>query len=154
RSRKIKKPVAAGAVVLIDFLEALGQRLVTRFVPELALVIKDRLRKVLPDFVAHCLSRKLARRFFKIAPEFVVGFWPASEADNRHGRRKLAIGGQIVQCGDKFAMGEVARSAEDHNRAWLRHGARRQAFAQWIWFVLISGLIHRQPKLRRFSPLR
>src|SRR5215475_2582741 len=89
RSSKIKEAVAAGAVVLIDFIEAFGQRVVTGFVSELALVIKDRLRKVLPDFIADALPGKLARGLFEIVPEFIVCFWPASETDNHHGWRQV-----------------------------------------------------------------
>jgi len=141
-------------MIFVDFIEPLGQRFVTSFVLELALVIKDRFRKVFPDFIAHGLPRKLARGFFEIAPEFVVSFWPAGETDNLHGGWQVAIGGEVIQCRDKFAMGEIAGRSEDHNRAWLRYGARGQTFAQRIWFWLISGSIHRQRKLRRFSPVR
>jgi hypothetical protein len=83
-------------MVLIDFIESFGQGFVTSFVSELALVIKDRLRKVFPDFIPHALSRKLARGFFEIAPEFVVSFWPAGETDNLHSWWKVAIGREIV----------------------------------------------------------
>ena len=65
---EIEKSVAPGPVVLVDFVEAFGQRFVARFIAELALVIKDRLREVFPDFIAHSLSRKFARSFFEIAP--------------------------------------------------------------------------------------
>src|SRR5205814_3022849 len=64
RRRKIKKAVAAGAVVFIDFIKTFSQRFVTGFVFELALMVKDRLRKVFPDFIAHALSRKITRGFF------------------------------------------------------------------------------------------
>jgi len=111
-------------VVFIDFIETFSQRFVTGFVFELALMVKDRLRKVFPDFIAHGLSRKIARGFFEFAPEFVVIFWSAGEADNLDGWREIAIGGEVIQCGNKFAMSEIARGSKYHNCAWLRHGAR------------------------------
>ena len=83
----------------IDFFDTFGKRFVTRFVFELTLVIKDRLRKVFPDFIAHGLSRKLTRGFFEIASEFIVSFWPAGEPDDHRGRRQVAVGGEIIQCG-------------------------------------------------------
>src|SRR5438477_12964495 len=95
-SGKIKKAVATGAVVFVDFIEAFGQRLVARFVFELALMVKNRLRKVFPDFIAHGLSRKIARGLFEIAPELVVSFWPAGEADDLHSWRKVAIGREVI----------------------------------------------------------
>src|SRR6185295_11399363 len=55
-SGKIKEAIAAGAVVFIDFIKAFSQRLVTSFVLELALMIKDRFRKIFPNFIAQRLS--------------------------------------------------------------------------------------------------
>src|SRR4029450_1242383 len=101
-------------MVLIDFIESFGQGFVTSFVSELALVIKDRLRKVFPNFITHTLSRELARGFFEIAPEFLVSFWPAGETDNLHSWWKVAIGREVIQCRHEFAMSEVPRGAEDH----------------------------------------
>src|SRR4030095_8532373 len=99
RGGKIKEAVAAGAVVFIDFVKPVGQRCVTSLVLELALVVKDRFRKIFPDFIAHWLSRKIARGFFEIAPEFVVSFWPAGKADNRHGRRSSPSAARLYNAG-------------------------------------------------------
>ena len=55
-SCKIKEAIATGAVVFIDFIEAFSQRFVTSFVLELALVVKDRFRKIFPNFIAQRLS--------------------------------------------------------------------------------------------------
>ena len=121
---KIKKAIAARAVSLIDFIETFYKRLVTAFVAELALVIKNRLRKCLPNFVAHRLAGKFARRFFEIAPEFLITFFATRESDNRHRRRQLAVGRDVIERRDEFAMGEIACRAEDHDTAWLRHRTR------------------------------
>jgi hypothetical protein len=67
---------------------------------------------------------------------------PQNFSDDGHGWRKFAIGCEVIQCRNKFAMGEIASGSENYNRAWLRHSARRQPFAQRIWFRLISGSIH------------
>jgi hypothetical protein len=82
------------------------------------------LRKRLPNFVSHGLAGKLTRRFFEIAPEFLVTLLAARETDNRHGGRQVAIGRDVVERRDKLAMGEITCSAEDHNATWLRHSAR------------------------------
>src|SRR6184192_4495898 len=119
-SRKIKKAIAAGAVVFIDFIETFSQRVVTGFVFELALMVSDRLRKVFPDFIPHGLSRKIARGFFEIAPEFVVSFWSAGEADNLDGWWEVAIGGEVIQCGNKLAMGEIARCRSEEHTSELQ----------------------------------
>src|SRR6266480_2552174 len=95
-SGKIKEAVAAGTMVFVDFIEAFSQCLVTRFVFELALMIKNRLRKVFPDFIAYRLSRKVARGLLKIAPEFFIAFFAASKADDFHSWRQVAIGREVI----------------------------------------------------------
>ena len=79
-------------------------------------MIENGLRKRVPDFVAHRLTRKFARGFFDLAPEFVVTFVASGESDDRDGRRQFAIGREIVKRGDKFAMCEIAGRAENHDR--------------------------------------
>src|SRR5437762_12854093 len=72
--RQVKETVAASAMAFVEFLETFGQPLITSFITKLALVIKNRLRKRVPDFVAHRLTRKLARSFFDVASESVITF--------------------------------------------------------------------------------
>src|SRR5207237_2970872 len=106
------------------FIETFSQRFVTGFVFELALMVKDRLRKVFPDFIAHGLSRKIARGFFEFAPEFVVIFWSAREADNLDGWREIAIGGEVIKCEHKFAISEIALAYNYQECRLLRQGRR------------------------------
>src|SRR5437899_3048962 len=80
-------------------------------VSELALMIEDRLRKGLPDFIAHSLARKLASRFFQFTPELVVSFFSTREPDDCHGGGQIAIGRQIVKRRNEFAVGEIAGCA-------------------------------------------
>ena len=126
---KIKKPVAARAAFLVDFVETFGQLFVTGLVCELALMIEDRLRKHFPYFIAHRLARKFARGFFELAPELVVTFLSSREPDDRHRGWQVAIGSKVVKRWDEFALGEIAGRAENHNTARLRHAARGQTFA-------------------------
>jgi hypothetical protein len=134
-------------VVFVDFIEAFRQPLVTRFVAELALVIKDRLCRRLPDFIAHSLARKLAGGFFEITPEFLITFFTACESDNGHGGRQVAIGREVIQRRDEFAMREIAGGAENHNRARLRHCASGNSFAKWVQFLLVCCSVHNRNKL-------
>ena len=150
-SREIKKAIAACAIVFVDFIEAFGQALVTRLVVELALVIKNRLSKRLPNFVAHDLTGKLMRGFFKVAPEFLVTFLSASESDNCHRGRQVTVCCEVIQRGDEFAVGEIAGRAEDHNCAWLRHGPGGKPFPERVRFRLISSSIHEYPQITQIS---
>ena len=140
-------------MALVELLETFGQLLVTCFITKLAPVIKNRLRKRVPDFVAHRLTRKLACGFFEVTPEFVVTFVAPSESDDDHARWQFAVGRQVIQRRDKFAMCEITRSTEDHDAAWLWHGPRGQSFAQRVWFRLIRRAIHSIRRLRDFRRL-
>jgi hypothetical protein len=148
---KIKKAIAAGAVVFVDLIKAFGQAFVTRLVVEVALVVKNRLSKRLPNLVAHGLARKFACRFFKIAPEFVITFLAPSESDNFYRRRQVTIGCKVVQSGHEFAVGEIARSAEDHNGTRLRHRPSGKPFPERVWFRLLSRSIHIVPQITQIS---
>jgi hypothetical protein len=59
----------------------------------------------------------------------VVAFLSSREADDRHGGWQVAIGSKVIKRWDEFALGEIPRSAENHNTARLRHAARGQTFA-------------------------
>jgi hypothetical protein len=140
-------------MALVELLETLGQSLVTSFITKLAPVIKNRLCKRVPDFVAHRLTRKLSRGFFEVVPEVVVTFVASSESDDDYAGGEFAVGRKVIQRRNKFAMREITRSAEDYNAAWLRYGPRRQSFAERVWFRLIRRAIHSIRKLRDFRRL-
>jgi hypothetical protein len=96
----------------------------------------------LPNFVTDRLPGKLASGLFKIPPEFVITFVATSESDNRGTGGQLTVGREVIQRGDKFAMREIARGAEDHNGAWLGHWPSGKPFPERVWFRLISGSMH------------
>ena len=74
RDREIEKPVAARAAFGVDLVQAFGQTFVAGFIAEVALMIVNRLRESIPDFVANRLARKFSRRFLKFFAKVVVGF--------------------------------------------------------------------------------
>ena len=123
RDRKIKEPVTACAAFLVDLVQAFRQILETGFVAEVALMIKNRLAEVFPDFVAHALARKFPYRLFHFAPEVGVTFFTTGESDHGDSRRQLAIGGEIVKRRQQLAMGQVAGGSKNDNAARLRHRA-------------------------------
>jgi hypothetical protein len=111
-------------MALVDFVEAFGELLITSFISKLAAVIKNGLRKRVPDFVAHRLTRKLARGFFKVASEFIVTLVASRESHDDYTGWQLAVGRQVIQRRHKFAMSEITGSAEDYDGARLRYGPR------------------------------
>ncbi len=121
--RKIKKTVAARAMAFVELFETFRLLLVSSFITKLAPVIEDRLRKRFPDFVAHGLTRKFPRGFLNIACRNSSSLLSRrANADDDHARWQFAVGRKIIKRRDKFPMCEIARSAEDHDAAWLRHG--------------------------------
>src|SRR4029077_9276514 len=140
-------------MAFVELLETFDQALVTSFITKLAPVIKNRLRKRVPDLIAHRLTRKLACGFFDVAPEIVVTFVASSESYDDYAGWQFAVGRQVIQCRDKFAMCEITRSTEDHDAAWLWHGPRRPSFSERVWFGLIRCAIHSVRRLRDFRRL-
>ncbi len=68
---------------------------VTGFIAKLALVIENRLRKRVPDFVAHRLTRKFAGRFFEFAPEF-SSLFRVERSRRCDSRAEFAIGREVI----------------------------------------------------------
>ena len=83
-------------MAFVELLETFGQPLVTSFITKLAAVIKNSLRKRVPDFVAHRLTRKLAHGFFEVAPKIVVTFVAPSESNDDDAGRQFAVGRQVI----------------------------------------------------------
>src|SRR2546423_3640328 len=94
--RNVKQSIAPRAVVLVNFIQAFSQTLIAGRVAKLALVIRNGLRKGIPDFIAHGLARKFPRGLFEIASEFFVSFLPSSKADDCHRRRQVAVGREVI----------------------------------------------------------
>ena len=93
RGREIEQPITARAAFLVGLLESFRERLVAFLVVELALMIKKRLGKRLPNFVPHRLTRKLFRCLGEIVAKLIIFFGPASETDDRNRWWKLTRGG-------------------------------------------------------------
>ena len=125
RDREIEKSIAARAAFGVDLVQALSQTFVARLIAEVALMVVNRLRKSIPDFVANRLARKFSRRFLEFFSKVTVGFFAPGETDDGDGGWQIAVGREIIKSGNEFAMGQIAGRAEDHDAAWLRNGAGR-----------------------------
>ena len=114
-------------------------------------MVKDRSGEPIPKFVAHSLAGKFSDSLLHVFAKFVVVFGPASETNDRYGRRQFAIGGDIINGGHKLAHREITRRAENHQRAWLWHRSCRQAFTQRVGLCLIAGFVHHRKSLRQIN---
>jgi hypothetical protein len=99
------------------------------------------------------LPGKLAGGFFKIPPEFFITFVATSESHNRDTGGQLTVGREVIQRGDEFAMGEIARGAEYHNGARLGRWPSGKPFPERVWFRLIGGPVHVLHRLHRFAQI-
>ena len=95
-------------------------------------MIIDRLAEGIPQFVAHGLARELADGGFHFRAKDLVGLLAARETDDGRARRKVAVGGKIVERGEKLAHRQIAGGAEDDDAARLRHGPAGEALPQRI----------------------
>src|ERR1700732_5121852 len=127
--REIKKPVAARAAFLVDLVQTLGQTLEAGLVAEIALMIKNGLGEVFPDFIAHRLTREFFDRLFHFLAKVVISLRAPGKTDHTDSGRQLAISREIVKRGHQLAMSQVACGAENDHATGLRHCASRQTLA-------------------------
>ena len=82
--------------------------------------------KFVPVRLIHCSpAGEQGNPLLKTLSEGFVFHLPATDADNGKPFRKLPVQPQIVESGDKFALGQVAATAEnDHNGRGKRYGLR------------------------------
>ena len=77
-------------------------------------------------------SRYLAVHIDEARAKFCVGFFTAREANDLYPGRQLAIDGEVVECGDELAVGEVAAGPKDHQALRWDDPLLAEANAQWI----------------------
>src|SRR5207244_119447 len=106
-------------------------------IAELAAMVKNVLCEALPQLVLHGLSRKLFDGLLDFAAELLVRFVAPCKPDHGEAGGEIAVGRDVVERGNEFAVREIASRAENHHGAWLRHGPAGEAFAQRIdlWFI-------------------
>jgi glycine/D-amino acid oxidase-like deaminating enzyme len=115
RSRKVSDKLAGG----IEFLQMAGEGHIPFWVVEFAAVISDAVRKILPKLVIDRLAREFANGLAEFLAENLARFVAAGETHDADGLRKCAVGGEIVECGDEFAVRQVTGGAEDDQRAGI-----------------------------------
>ena len=133
RGREIEQSVACSAPVAVELLEPLAEPRITVRVAELGLMVNDALRERVPHRrVDGAEPRMLLDRLPELGAELIVGFWPTRESDDGEPTRKLSLVREVVEGGNEFAMGEVARRAENHQRARLGCPPCAESLAKWI----------------------
>ena len=88
--------------------------------------------KIFPQVIIDRLAGEFSCGLFEFGPENLVRFVPAREPHDADGRGEGAVGGEIVECGNEFAVSEVARGTEDHECAGVWNGSLGKAFPKRI----------------------
>jgi hypothetical protein len=96
-------------------------------------MIKQTAREVVPDAgIERVEPRELLDGSAHLGAELVVRLWPAREPDDDEPCGELSFVGEVVERGDEFAFRQVARRAEDDERARFRRAPRDNAVAKRI----------------------
>ena len=132
RDGEVEEPVAARAALRVERVELCGEGGVAGGVAEFADVIENARGETSPDLLVQTRARALRRRLLEFRAPGLVRLLAAGEADDVRGGGQVAIDGEIVERRDELAEGEVARGAEDHDVAGLRHGPAGEALAQRV----------------------
>ena len=95
-------------------------------------MIAHALDKFPPHLLVVAAARNLFIQFLQPAAELLVRFLPAGEANDVHPGRQFTINGEVVECRDQLAVGEITRSPKNDDSAWLRAAAGNEIFTKRI----------------------
>ncbi len=118
----------------------MGEGLVARVIGELGLVVGDGFDERGPDVVVVSGAGDFAIDGGETFAEFGIGFFAAGEADDAGAGGQVAIGGEVVECGDELAVGEIAGGTEDNDGARLGARACDEVFAEGVHGVKAEKL--------------
>jgi hypothetical protein len=108
--------VAAGAAVLVEFLDRLAEPLKRRIVVERALHEPDALRELVPDRLIKRGPCVGLDGVLHLRGEVLVVPVPPAETDQREAGRQQAAVGQVIHGGHELFAGKVPRDSEEHKR--------------------------------------
>ena len=123
RDRQVERVVAAGAALLVELVDRLGEQVEGGVVVEVARHEADALGQRAPDLLAERRAGLLADRLVDDLAEVLVGPVAPGEADQREARRQQAAVGEVVDRRHQLLAGEVAGDPEDHQPARARRCA-------------------------------
>ncbi len=124
-SGEIEEVIFADRRAFRQGLELFREPFVGLGIVEFALEVIDVGRELFPHFLIDRLGvGELLKRVAEVFPEFLVALRPAGEPDDGEVVRQQPVFGQVIKGRDDFAMGEVARGAEDDRRRRLNFRLR------------------------------
>ena len=116
---EVEEAVGGGAAFGVELVEEAAQGFVAFDILELALMVVNGLRETGPEFLGVGLAGVFFIGGFEFGAEDFVAFFTAGEADDFELRGEIAAGCDVVECGDEFAVGEIASGTKDDDGAGL-----------------------------------
>ena len=134
RRREVVDDVALRAALAVGLRQPALQLGVGLGIVERAADVEDPARERLEDGVVDRLRARvgLERLAHLLAVPLVAAVVAARHADQRERRRQHVAQRQVVERRQQLAVREVARGAEDHERARARHARHAHAVAQRV----------------------
>ncbi len=133
RDREVEEAVAPGAVLRVNSFEPLAEFGVALRVLDVRGEELEPGGERAPDLLVHGLRLgELDDRGLHLLAELFVGHRRAPEADDGELGREQALLHEPVERRDEFAPREVARRAEDDDRARLRRTLQTHPHPQWV----------------------
>src|SRR5579885_706843 len=117
RDREVVDAVAGGREIAVDSVEMIAQRLVITGLVEAPAHETQHPRKPVPSVFLDRAAGVLADGIEREGPIRLVIHLLHREADDRGAIGKIAVEGQVVECGQELAMRQRAGAAEDYHRA-------------------------------------
>ncbi len=117
--RQVVDPVAARATLLVELHQRLADTILARVVVELGRDVADARGELLPDVGAERVARVLLHGLAHRGDELRGRLPRARDPHDRELLRQQAADGERVQSREELALRQVARRAEDHERARL-----------------------------------
>ena len=117
RDREVERVVAAGAALLVELGDGLGEQVEGGVVVEAAGDEADALGEGAPHLLAERGARVLLDRLVDDLAEVLVGPVAPGEPDEREAGRQQPAVGEVVDRRHELLAGEVAGDAEEHQAA-------------------------------------
>ena len=124
--------VAARPARLVELVEALDDDLLAPFVGEVSSDVADPLREPLPDVRLQGVAAVLDHRLAHALAELLRGHLGARHADDGELLRQQVADCEGKERREELPLCQVARGAEDRERARLRRSQRAQAFEERV----------------------
>ena len=132
RHGEVVEPVAAGAALGVDLLEHAPDPVLALLVVELGADVAHPGRERVPHVLAERVARVLLHRLLHRGGELRRAARRARDADDRELLRQELAVGERVERRDQLPLRQVARGAEDHDRARLGPPPQLQALEQRV----------------------